>query len=136
MQALNLKPNHKLVKSYYETLGRYGQLDFDHEGAVRSAFQALLRGCGRQFDCTLIPEYPIHKPKAGIIKVDGATVDTFRLACGFWEAKDQRDDLEKVYASLTYCRTSSPTPCSFRSCCPRTFAEAGCPSCRRTRCST
>src|ERR1017187_6917088 len=94
-EQLNLKPTHKLVKSYYETLGQYGQLDIDHEMAVRSAFQALLRGCGRQFEWTLVPEYPIHKPKAGIIKVDGAMVDPFRLARGFWEAKDEHDDLEK-----------------------------------------
>jgi len=95
MQELNLKPTHKLVKSYYDTLGQYGQLDIDHEMAVRSAFQALLRGCGKQFEWTLVPEYAIHKPKAGIIKVDGAMVDPFRLARGFWEAKDEHDDLEK-----------------------------------------
>jgi hypothetical protein len=94
MQPLNLKPTHKLVTSYYETLGQYGQLDFDHEGAVRSAFQALLRGCRRQFDWTLVPEYPIQKPKIGLIKVDGAMVDTFRLPRGYWEAKDEHDDLE------------------------------------------
>ena len=95
MQALNLKPTHKLVKDYYATLGQFGQLEIDHEMAVRSAFQALLRGCGRQFDWTLVPEYAIQKPKARPIKVDGAMVDAFRLARGFWEAKDEHDDLEK-----------------------------------------
>jgi predicted helicase len=95
MQALNLKPSHKLVKSYYETLGQYGQLNIDYEGAVRSAFQALLRGCGKQFEWTLVPEYPLERPKARLIKVDGAMVDSFRLARGFWEAKDEQDDLEK-----------------------------------------
>jgi hypothetical protein len=95
MQPLNLKPNHKLVKSYYETLGQLGQLNFDHEGAVRSAFQALLSGCGRQYNWTLVPEYAIQKPKAGIIKVDGAMVDSFRLPRGYWEAKDEHDDLER-----------------------------------------
>lgn len=95
MQELNLKPTHKLVKSYYETLGQYGQLSIDHEMAVRSAFQALLCGCGRQFEWTLVPEWKIQRPKAGIIKIDGAMVDTFRLARGFWEAKDEHDDLER-----------------------------------------
>ena len=95
MQQLNLKPTHKLVKSYYEALGQFGQLNIDHEMAVRSAFQALLRGCGRQFDWTLVPEYAIKQPKAGLIKVDGALLDTFRLARGFWEAKDEHDDLDK-----------------------------------------
>jgi len=94
-EQLNLKPTHKLVKSYYETLGQYGQLDIDYEGAVRSAFQALLRGCGKQFEWTLVPEYVIHKPKAGIIQVDGALIDTFHLPRGYWEAKDEHDDLEK-----------------------------------------
>ncbi|MFZ1136374.1 MAG: N-6 DNA methylase, partial [Candidatus Korobacteraceae bacterium] len=94
-EPLNLKPTHKLVKSYYETLGQFGQLNIDHEMAVRSAFQALLAGCGRQYDWTLVPEWKIQKPKAGIIKVDGALIDTFRLARGYWEAKDERDDLEK-----------------------------------------
>ena len=95
MQQLNLKPTHKLVKSYYEALGRFGQLNIDHEGAVRGAFQNLLAGCGRQFDWTLVAEWAIQRPKAGLIKVDGALVDTFRLARGFWEAKDEHDDLDK-----------------------------------------
>ncbi len=64
MQPLNLKPSHKLVKSYYEALGQFGQLNIDHEMAVRSAFQGLLAGCGRQFDWTLVPEWPIQRPKA------------------------------------------------------------------------
>jgi len=95
MQQLNLKPTHKLVKNYYEALGQFGQLNIDHEGAVRGAFQNLLAGCGRQFDWTLVAEWPIQRPKAGLIKVDGALIDTFRLARGFWEAKDEHDDLEK-----------------------------------------
>ncbi len=95
MQQLNLKPTHKLVKSYYEALGQFGQLDIDHEGAVRGAFQNLLAGCGRQFDWTLVAEWAIQRPKAGLIKVDGALIDAFHLARGFWEAKDEHDDLDK-----------------------------------------
>jgi len=82
MQPLNLKPSHKLVKSYYEALEQFGQLNIDHEMAVRSAFQGLLAGCGRQFDWTLVPEWPIQRPKAALIKVDGALLDTFRLLPG------------------------------------------------------
>ncbi len=95
MQQLNLKPTHKLVKNYYEVLGQFGQLSIDHEMAVRSAFQSLLAGCGRQFDWTLVPEYAIKRPPAKLIKVDGALLDTFRLTHGFWEAKDEHDDLER-----------------------------------------
>ena len=81
--------------------------------AVRSAFQALLRGCGGQFEWTLVPEYVIHRPKAHIIKVDGAMVDPFRLARGFWEAKDEHDDLERKFAPSSSAATPKPTS-SFR----------------------
>ena len=91
-EQLNLKPTHKLVKSYYETLGQYGQLSIDHEMAVRSAFQSLLAGCGRQFEWTLVPEYSIHKPKAHIIKVDGALVDGFRRPSKVNNGKEGNSD--------------------------------------------
>ena len=109
MQPLNLKPSHKLVKRYYETLGNYGQLTIDHEMAVRSAFQALLRGCGRQFEWTLVPEYQFHPAKLGAVRIDGALLDTFRLPRGYWEAKDEHDDLDKeIRAKLAqgYPRTN------------------------------
>ena len=95
MQPLNLKPSHKLVKSYDETLGNYGQLTIDHEMAVRSAFQALLRGCGRQFEWTLVPEYSFSRPKQNPIRIDGALLDTVGMPRGYWEAKDEHDDLDK-----------------------------------------
>src|SRR5664280_3626224 len=95
MQPLNLKPSHKLVKSYYETLGNYGQLSIDHEMAVRSAFQNLLAGCGRQFEWTLVPEYQFRPAKQSAVRVDGALLDTFKLPRGYWEAKDEHDDLDK-----------------------------------------
>ncbi len=95
MQHLNLKPNHKPVKDYYAALGQYGHLYVDHEMAVRSAFGALLEKCARQFDWTLVPEYLFKRPKASPLRVDGALLDTFRLARGYWEAKDEHDDLAK-----------------------------------------
>src|SRR2546427_7978724 len=49
MQALNLKPSHAHVKAYYEALGQYGKLNFDHEMAVRAAFQHLLEKCATRF---------------------------------------------------------------------------------------
>ena len=95
MQPLNLKPTHKLVTNYYQALGQFGQLNIDHEMAVRDAFQDLLKGCGRQFDWTLVPEYSFTRPKLTPIRIDGALLDTVRLPRGYWEAKDEHDDLEK-----------------------------------------
>ncbi len=95
MNVLNVKPSDKLVKDYYAALGQYTQLHLDHEGTVRSAFQAVLRGYGKKLDWTLAPEYPIQLAKGKRIVVDGALLDDWKFRHGFWEAKDEHDDLER-----------------------------------------
>ena len=94
MQQLNLKPTHAAVKNYYSALHQLGQLHISHEMAVRSAFQDLLATCGRKLKLTLVPEFEI-KRKHSSIRVDGALLDTFHLAHGYWEAKDEKDDLDR-----------------------------------------
>jgi hypothetical protein len=61
--SLALKPTHATVKAYYDTLHQFGQLNFDHEGAVRSAFQTLLAKCGQKASpkLTFVPEYRISR---------------------------------------------------------------------------
>ncbi len=95
MQTLKLKANHKSVDEYYKTLEQYDQLGVQHEMAVKSAFHDLLSYCGRQFSYTLIPEYPFRRKNQRPVKLDGALVDDYKLAHGFWEAKDEQDDLVK-----------------------------------------
>ena len=93
MPTLNLKPTHKPVKAYYESLDQFERLGVTHETAVRSAFQSLLESCGRQFKWTLVPEQPISFGSNRRIVIDGALVDDFNLTHGHWEAKDIHDDL-------------------------------------------
>jgi predicted helicase len=95
MQKLNLKPNHKPVLAYYQALGQFQQISIPHETAVRSAFQSLLESCSRQFGWMLVPEWEYKRPKQKSVRVDGALVDAFRLTHGYWEAKDEHDDLQK-----------------------------------------
>ena len=92
MTALNLKPTHKPIRDYYDALDQFDQLGFTHETAVRSAFQSLLQHCGREFNWTLVPEYPISHQNRRIV-VDGALIDSFQLSHGYWEAKDIHDNL-------------------------------------------
>src|SRR5437867_530431 len=94
--SLDLKPSHASVKDYYDTLHQFGQLYIDHEGAVRSAFQDLLAKCGRKAKppLTLVPEYRIERARSSVI-VDGALVDLYHLPHGYWEAKDEKDDLAR-----------------------------------------
>jgi hypothetical protein len=94
MGPLQIRPGDRLIRNYYESLHQFGQLEFDHEGAVRSAFQALLDGYGKRLEWKLVPEYPYKK-----VRVDGALLDTWKQRRGFWEAKDVNDDLEKEIRS-------------------------------------
>ncbi len=97
MTTLNLKPTHKPVKAYYESLQRFESIGVSHETAVRSAFQTLLEYCGRQFNWILVPEHSMTPLIKGVknkrIVIDGALIDTFQLPHGYWEAKDIHDDL-------------------------------------------
>ncbi len=93
MPTLNLKPTHKPVKAYYESLDQFDRLGITHETAVRSAFQSLLESCGKQFNWTLVPEHSMTLNQNKRIVVDGALIDDFRLTHGYWEAKDVHDDL-------------------------------------------
>jgi hypothetical protein len=95
--SLALKPTHATVKAYYDTLGQFGQLHIDHEMAVRSAFQDLLAKSGRKSKppLTLVPEYRIERARGSSVIVDGALVDLYHLPHGYWEAKDEKDDLAK-----------------------------------------
>ncbi len=93
MTQLALKPTHAAVKNYYAALNQLGQLHFDNEAQVSDAFAKLLTDCGRKLHLTFIPQFPIQRAKSRVI-VDGALLDTFHLAHGYWEAKDEKDDLE------------------------------------------
>jgi hypothetical protein len=95
--SLALKPTHTAVKAYYETLREHGQLNIDHESAVRRAFADLLAKCGRKSkpQLTLVTEYRIARAKKSSVIVDGALLDIYHLPHGYWEAKDEKDDLAK-----------------------------------------
>ncbi len=93
MPTLNLKPTHKSIAAYYESLNAFERLGVAHETAVRSAFQSLLETCGKPFRWTLVPEHSIALPQNRRIRVDGALIDEFNLPHGYWEAKDTDDDL-------------------------------------------
>ncbi|MFA6470446.1 MAG: type ISP restriction/modification enzyme [Candidatus Latescibacterota bacterium] len=90
---LNLKPSHKAVKDYYAALQKFTSLGYEHEGAVKNAFAKLLRTAAKQFGYTLIEEYPFRK-NGRQLSIDGTLIDDFKLAQGYWEAKDTKDDLD------------------------------------------
>jgi predicted helicase len=65
------------------------------ESVVREAFKTLLKDWGRSKDLIFIPEYKLDTATRDRRFVDGALVyEKVRVPYGFWEAKDEEDDLD------------------------------------------
>lgn len=97
MAQLNLKPTHKVVKTYYHELQRLSKQtkgNTQKEGAVAPLFSPILRYCSNQYERILIEQYTLDKGNKNLY-LDGAVVDSFNLIYGVWEAKDNDDKLEK-----------------------------------------
>jgi hypothetical protein len=92
---LNLKPNHKQVKDYYNALDIYAKHGIAHETAIKNAFQSLLVYCCKQMQLDFIEEYPYIRLQKHKARIDGAFLDKFTVPQGYWEAKDSQDDLAK-----------------------------------------
>jgi hypothetical protein len=70
MPAAAIKPTHKAIQAYYDTLQGLAALGAGHEGAVRTAFQRLLEDTARSHGGTLVAEQTI-KVKGKNIRPDG-----------------------------------------------------------------
>ena len=88
-----LKATYKVVKDYFDEVESLTQLGAVHEGAVAPAFANLLRAAAQPFGWTLAEQYA-RKTRNRALRIDGALLDNFKLARGYWEAKDSADDLE------------------------------------------
>src|SRR5258706_12195582 len=53
---ITIKPNHKAIQHYYETLQSYADLNQTHETGVRTAFIRLLEDTARLQSWTLVTE--------------------------------------------------------------------------------
>ncbi len=65
------------------------------ETIVREAFKDLLKSWGRQHDLVFLAEYPLKTATRANIAVDGVLMHELRMPLGYWEAKDERDDLDE-----------------------------------------
>jgi hypothetical protein len=64
------------------------------ESVVREAFKTLLKDWGRSKELIFVPEYKLDTPTRDRRLVDGALLYELRVPYGFWEAKDEEDDLD------------------------------------------
>ena len=65
------------------------------ESVVSEAFKDLLKGWGRARDLIFVPQYEIETPAKDRRYVDGALLHELRVPFGYWEAKDEKDDLDE-----------------------------------------
>jgi hypothetical protein len=86
-KSTSIKPAHKAIKTYYQTLQTYRDERVEHEGATETAFQQVLADTGRSHGWTLLPKLKLQV-KGKNIYPDGTLRDFFNLRRGFWEAKD------------------------------------------------
>jgi hypothetical protein len=89
-----------LIQQYLNQLQDLRKVSGTHrESVVREAFKDLLKGWARSHDLVFIPEYEIETRAKDRRYVDGALLYELRMPFGYWEAKDEKDDvaaLEKL----------------------------------------
>jgi predicted helicase len=65
------------------------------ETVVREAFKDLLKAWAKQHELVFIPEFEFETAAKERRYVDGALLYSLRIPLGYWEAKDEKDDLDE-----------------------------------------
>ena len=85
-----------LIQTYHTELEKIIQYGGSHkETSIRVAFQNLLNGYCAAKNFILIPELAYRTKYNTTVYPDGTIKDALRLPWGYWESKDQNDDLDK-----------------------------------------
>jgi len=89
---LELAANDPLIKTYLKDLQHLQNQAVTHELGLRGPFQTLLDKAAKKRGWTLVPELSTYSGGKRVVP-DGTVRDEFRLARGWWEAKDTSDKL-------------------------------------------
>jgi predicted helicase len=85
-----------LITQYYRELDNIIQYGGSRQKtSIRVAFQALLNQYCKTRDFLLIPELDYKTSTGKRVKPDGTVKDALRLDWGYWESKDQYDNLDE-----------------------------------------
>ena len=84
----------QLISRYLNDLSDLRRVSGEvRESVVREAFKTLIKDWGRSKNLIFVPEYRL--PTRERRDVDGALLHELRVPFGYWEAKDEHDDLDK-----------------------------------------
>jgi len=89
---LDLAPGDPIIKAYLSDIQRLKDQHISHELGMRGPFQTLLGKAAQRRGWTLVTELSTYSGGKRIVP-DGTVRDEFRLARGWWEAKDTSDKL-------------------------------------------
>ena len=84
------------IKEYHnevEKIIHYG--GSKKETAIRNAFYTLLNKYAGSRDLKLVPEISLKTKTGKIVTPDGTLKDVLRLDHGYWESKDESDDIDE-----------------------------------------
>ncbi|MBM3553652.1 MAG: DNA methyltransferase, partial [Alphaproteobacteria bacterium] len=85
-----------LINQFFADLDRLRAVSgTNRESVVREAFKDLLKAWAKQHDLVFIPEFEYETPAKERRYIDGALLYSLRVPLGYWEAKDEEDDLDK-----------------------------------------
>ena len=86
----------QLIGRYLNELSDLRRVSGDvRESVVREAFKTLLKDWGRSKKLIFVPEYRLDTATRDRRFIDGALLHELRVPFGYWEAKDEDDDLDK-----------------------------------------
>lgn len=91
---LELAPSDPIIKAYLRDLAQLKRQGVSHELGLKPAFQTLLDKAAKKRGWMLVPELSTYSGGKRVVP-DGTVRDEFRLARGWWEAKDTADHLAR-----------------------------------------
>jgi hypothetical protein len=89
---LELTPADPIIRTYIKDLQHLKDHQVSHELGFKGPFQNLNDKAAKKRGWTLVPEFSTHSGGKRVVP-DGTVRDEFRLARGWWEAKDTSDNL-------------------------------------------
>jgi predicted helicase len=90
----------QLIQQYHskvEKIIRYG--GSHNESALKKSFQDLLEAYAQSKNLLLVPEVELRVSGGRRVVPDGTLKDALRQDWGYWESKDEKDDLEAEIAA-------------------------------------
>jgi len=84
------------IQKYHQELERIIHFGGSrNESSIRVSFQNLINEYARQKDLMLIPEIALKTAAGNTVIPDGTLKDSLRQDWGYWESKDEADDIDE-----------------------------------------